>query len=208
LTPTAPATGQGNTMKKFITILNTSIITSYGSFTYKPCSLEQAKELVKNGFHSVVGHDSTAQVVSTLLGIDCPANRMQYKQEPGDMALVFKMKARAPEGKILTVAELEEVGYEWGLLERTDISDPVPVGRVAETKAKRLLPALRFIEKAIFATMGIASYFGILFTLWSSTASAGYPGGLTILATIVAGFSIIGLRYMIDRIHYSDCVKY
>lgn len=111
------------------TILNTSIITAYGSYSYKPCSLEQARVLVQNGFQSAVGHESTAQVISTILGIDCPVNRMQYKQGPGDMALVFKMKARAPEGKILTVEELEVVGYEWGTLERTD-KEPagVPIG--------------------------------------------------------------------------------
>jgi hypothetical protein len=102
------------------TILNTSIITTHGSFIYKVCSLEQAKKLVASGFESAIGHDSAAAVISTLLDIDCKTNRIQYKQQPGDTALVFKLKARAPEGKILSAEEIEEIGYEWGLLIRTD----------------------------------------------------------------------------------------
>lgn len=105
-----------------ITILNTSIITSHGSYTYKACSLEQAKQLVAvaGGYQSAVGHETTAAVISTLLGVFVKMNRIQYQQQPGDTALVFKLKERAPEGKILTAEEIEEIGYEWGVLERTD----------------------------------------------------------------------------------------
>lgn len=102
------------------TILNTSIITSHGTYTYKPCSLEQAKELVAGGYQSAIGHESTAAVISTLLGVDVHMNRIQYQQQQGETALVFKLKGRAPEGKILTTEEIEEIGYEWGVLERID----------------------------------------------------------------------------------------
>ena len=101
-----------------VTILNTSIITSHGSFLYKPCSLELAKQLVEPGFQSAIGHDSTAAVISTLLSIDCKTNRIQYKQQPGATALVFKLKGRAPEGSTLTAKEIETIGYEWGILKR------------------------------------------------------------------------------------------
>jgi hypothetical protein len=56
-------------------------------------------------------------------------NRIQYQQAPGNTALVFKLKGRAPEGKILTTKEIEEIGYEWGILERTDKeTESIPIG--------------------------------------------------------------------------------
>ncbi|WP_352432769.1 DUF1874 domain-containing protein [Pyrinomonas sp.] len=37
----------------------------------------------------------------------------------GEAALVFRLKRRIPEGKVLNRREIEEVGYEFGLLTRT-----------------------------------------------------------------------------------------
>lgn len=101
------------------TILNTSILTTFGSFSYQPLSLDEAKACVADGFESAIGHQSTADVVSTLLGVAVPMNRQQYSQCVGDNALVFKLKGRPPEGVILSTAEIEAIGYEWGLLTRT-----------------------------------------------------------------------------------------
>lgn len=113
-----------------VTILNTSILTAHGSYSCKSCSLEQAKELVADGYQSAIGHESTAEIISTLLGVEVKMNRIQYQQQQGDKALVFKLKARAPEGKILTAMEIEEIGYEWGVLERTDNTEAegMPIG--------------------------------------------------------------------------------
>jgi len=103
-----------------ITILNTSIITAHGEYKYKPISLDTAKEMVQNNpFQSAIGHDSTSQIISTLLNIDCPVNRILYKQQTGEQALVFKLNGRPPEGKILTIEELETIVYDWGLLTKT-----------------------------------------------------------------------------------------
>lgn len=102
-----------------VTILNTSIITSFGNFSYAPLTLEEAIEKVEDGFVSAIGHESTAVIISTLLNIECKMNRIQYSQEAGDEALVFKLKGRPPEGTILSLQEIEEIGYEWGLLTRT-----------------------------------------------------------------------------------------
>lgn len=100
-------------------LLNTSIITVYGSFRYEPISLEMAKQLVKyNELDSAVGHISTAQVMSELLGTQIPVNRQTFEQQLGQQALVFKMNGRPPEGVILSREEIEEMGYSWGLLTR------------------------------------------------------------------------------------------
>jgi len=98
------------------TILNTSILTAFGSFNYSEISIKEAKELIKNGYESAVGHQSTCDVINTLLNIDCKMNRTQYSQKTGDTALVFKLNGRPEEGKILTTEEITEIGYSFGKL--------------------------------------------------------------------------------------------
>ena len=106
-----------------LTLLNTSILTEYGDFSYSGITLETAKQLVWNaeqerGLQSAIGHESTAQIMSELLKTTVPVNRIQYKQAVGDTALVFKLNGRPPEGKILSRDEIETIGYEWGRITR------------------------------------------------------------------------------------------
>ncbi len=51
--------------------------------------------------------------MTTLLGVPVPVNRQAYSSQVGDTALVFKLKGRPPEGKILTLEEMSEIGYEF-----------------------------------------------------------------------------------------------
>ncbi|NJM67307.1 MAG: YddF family protein [Acaryochloris sp. RU_4_1] len=100
-------------------ILNTSIVTAYGSYEYKPVSLEEAQKLVQEfEILSAVGHESTSQILSELLQAEVPVNRIQFAQEVGQIAIVFKLKGRPPEGKILSREEIDAIGYDFGLLSR------------------------------------------------------------------------------------------
>lgn len=104
-----------------VTLLNTSILTQYGTYSYEPATLDEVRtRIATSEWQSAIGHESTAQILTDLLGVDVPVNRMQYSQQPGEIAVVFKLKARAPEGVILTRAEIEEIGYEFGFLTRTE----------------------------------------------------------------------------------------
>ena len=47
-------------------------------------------------------------------------NRIQFSHEKGQFALVFKLKGRPEEGKILSREEIEAIGYEFGVLYRMD----------------------------------------------------------------------------------------
>jgi len=106
-------------MKKTLGILNTSILTSEGTFTLKSITLEQAQTLISsNEILSAVGHQSTAEILTELLGIEIPVNRIQFTQEDGQQALVFKLNGRPPEGKILSREEIETIGYKFQLLEK------------------------------------------------------------------------------------------
>lgn len=102
-----------------ITLLNTSVLTSYGVFDFRIISLEEAIKLVKTAeIVSAIGHAATAEILSELLGTEIKANRFDYVQEVGETALVFKLKSRISEGKILNRQEIENIGYEFGTLKR------------------------------------------------------------------------------------------
>ena len=104
-----------------LAILNTSILTASGSYTLRDITLEEARDLVENNeLDSAVGHASTAQVMTALLGVRIFANRQLFVQNPGQQALVFKLNGRPAEGKILTAAEIEEIGYKFQLLIRIE----------------------------------------------------------------------------------------
>ncbi len=104
-------------MQDKIFILNTSILTSYGEYSYKGSSIEEVKELIADiPFESAIGHASTAQIISELLGIDCPVNRVQFSYVENESAIIFKLNGRPEEGKILNREEIEAIGYTWGIL--------------------------------------------------------------------------------------------
>ena len=98
-------------------LLNSPVLSSWGIFSFQPLSFEEAKSLlVGTSFVSAIGHESTAEVLSTLLSISVPVNRVQVKMIPGDMAVIFRLKTRCPEGKILSAEEIQAIGYEFGLM--------------------------------------------------------------------------------------------
>lgn len=103
-----------------VEILNTSIVTADGSYDLSAITVDEARSLVRGagGFESAVGHESTAQILSTLLGVDVAMNRVQFEQKPGQIALVFKLNGRPPEGTILSAKEVEEIGYSFKKLTR------------------------------------------------------------------------------------------
>lgn len=100
-----------------IAILNTSIITSTGTFEIHDITLTEAKEIIgKNEFQSYVGHESTAQILTSLLETEVKMDRTPFEQKTGQQALVFKLNGRAPEGTILSIEEIEKMGYKFQLL--------------------------------------------------------------------------------------------
>lgn len=107
----------GSEMK--LAVLNAPVMTSFGNYTYFPIPLESAKILINAvNFSSYVGHESTAELMSDILERPIGFSRKMLKQTVGQMALVFKLKVRPEEGKILTREEVEKHGYEFGLLYR------------------------------------------------------------------------------------------
>lgn len=110
---------------KCLTFLNAAIITAHGAFEFQKLTLKEAREIVadfaasERRISSAIGHAATAELMTRLLKFPVPQNRIDFIQTIEDAALVFQLKKRAPEGVVLSGEELEEIGYELGLLTRT-----------------------------------------------------------------------------------------
>lgn len=105
-------------------IMNSPVLTNFGLYKYSQLTLEEAKKILSNGFISAVGHQATVLVLSQLLGIDVPYNRISIKMEKGDKAIVFRVKVRLEEGVILNKEEILNLFnasmIEIGLMEKIE----------------------------------------------------------------------------------------
>ena len=75
----------------------------------KELSIEEVKELLSQGFESAIGHESTAKILTQLLGVEVPTRRIMVTLEPEITLIVFQLMERLPEGKILTERELQQL---------------------------------------------------------------------------------------------------
>lgn len=104
-----------------IYVLNGPILTSFGLYRYKKISLKQAKEILKNNnYYSAVGHEATAVLLSALLETEISYNRIAITMHTGDVAVVFHLLTRLPEGQVLDIKELYAKDYVFGLLKRLE----------------------------------------------------------------------------------------
>jgi hypothetical protein len=54
--------------------------------------------------------------MSEIIGIQIPINRIAVEMKQGDLAIVFRLLQRIPEGKVLNFEELKNIPYELSIL--------------------------------------------------------------------------------------------
>ena len=90
----------------------------------KVITIEDVKKLLENEFTSVVGHESTASILSDLLSKEVKVNRVSVKLNRLDKLIVFQLlQQRLPEGKLLTKDELQKINYKFYLVEIIEETD-------------------------------------------------------------------------------------
>ena len=99
-----------------IYIINAPVLTGYGVYNYGKISITTVKKLLRHKFVSAIGHQSTADFLTAILGIKIPMNRIEMAMNSCDTVIVFRLLKRPPEGKILTIDELKDIPYEFGML--------------------------------------------------------------------------------------------
>ena len=99
-----------------IYITNTSIIPQNyeGAVEISNVSLPYVKELLeKYEFQSAIGHESTASLLTRILGIEIKMNRVQIEVVEGDVILAFQLKKRLQEAAELSEEELKSLEYSF-----------------------------------------------------------------------------------------------
>lgn len=104
-------------MKRLV-LLNAPVLTTFGTFEFVQISVEEARKIIRESerIESAIGHAATAEIMSELLGYKVETNRIDFFQTPEDTALIFRLKKRIGEGQVLNRAEIEKIGFEFGLL--------------------------------------------------------------------------------------------
>lgn len=104
-----------------VVLFNGPVCTTAGLYRVTDIDVAEARQLIQtHGYMSAVGHHASAEVLSSILQVDVPMNRIEYRQKIGQKAIALKLNVRPPEGRILTVAEMFQIGFGLQLLERLD----------------------------------------------------------------------------------------
>ena len=101
-------------------ILNSPVLTNWGSYKFWRYENDLNALDVTNAV-SAIGHFSTAEFLTQLLGIQVKLNRIEVRMDIGQKALVFiLMGERSFEEKDLLLEEIDQRKYKLGILERVD----------------------------------------------------------------------------------------
>jgi hypothetical protein len=83
----------------------------------RKATVEEVRQLLSHGFISAIGHQATADLLTTLIGIEIPYNRVTIKAKPGDKLVHFVLRERIPEGRVLTLDELKLLPFDLAISE-------------------------------------------------------------------------------------------
>lgn len=70
---------------------------------------EFCEEIANAEIVNAIGHASTVSVINTMCKTDLLPNRIEIKLGNGDELLIFQVRVRLPEGKVLTVDEVKQL---------------------------------------------------------------------------------------------------
>jgi len=90
-----------------------SMVTPPTTLPVVEANEDEVRRVVASGFVSAIGHEATAKIVSSRLGVSVQVNRVSIQLKPSDVLVVFQLLTRLPEGKILSEDEMKQVQAKW-----------------------------------------------------------------------------------------------
>ena len=99
-------------------LFNTTIMPNEGVYVNRKVSLDKALEIFKSHpeFTSAIGHQGSADAFTSLGFEGVVVNRIQATMSTGDQAIALKVTGRLPEGSILSLEELQRIGFEFFMI--------------------------------------------------------------------------------------------
>lgn len=100
-------------------LLNSAVITTPGTYVYRLLDREEARAwLLAGGWESRIGYSTTADHIAELCGIRPPLSREASPMQPGDEALVVRLRYRLQDPSSKAGWRPGPGDWEYGLLRR------------------------------------------------------------------------------------------
>jgi hypothetical protein len=90
-----------------------NMLNSEVNLVVREVTAEEVKKDLKDSFTSAVGHQSTSEILSALLEVDIPVNRISIGLSKGDVLYVFQLLVRLNEGQILSAEEIKSIPHKF-----------------------------------------------------------------------------------------------
>lgn len=100
-------------------LLNSAVLTSPGTYHYRLVTTEEAADWLRNGdFISRIGYPATVEHIEKMSGIWPEISQEATAMQPGDEALVVRLKYRVQDpGEKATYQPAKE-DWEYGILKK------------------------------------------------------------------------------------------
>jgi len=100
-----------------LALLTTSLLTSYGEYTYVTISNAKAKELMEtNTIQSFIRHQGIIDLLKEDFNIRIEISNSLFEQQSGESALIFKLNNNFRLNTELNAEQIRAIGYNFGLL--------------------------------------------------------------------------------------------
>ena len=100
-------------------LLNSAVITGPGTYVYRLVSeAEAAKWIQEGGWVSRIGYQATAEHIRCISGVRPDVSREQTAMEPGDEALIVRLKYRVQDPTMKAIYIPNPEDWEYGILEK------------------------------------------------------------------------------------------
>jgi len=93
-----------------------SMLTPPTTVKVTEASEDEVRRIVAQGFISAIGHEATAKIVTSRIGVSVQVNRIAIQLKAGDVLVVFQLLKRLEEGKVLSEDEMKQVAAKWYLV--------------------------------------------------------------------------------------------